>query len=101
MSKIGLSETYIQAIWNIYLNSKRVIKVGKYISEFLPVTKGFKQGCWSPTLFKIYKQEALSELEKKGLQEWGVKVKENSLTILLNMNLNKTKYAVIKNDWEL
>ena len=66
MTKIGLSKVYIRAVWNLYRNAKSGVKVGNVISELFTVSKGLKQGCClSPSLFKIYIQEALTEWRKR------------------------------------
>jgi hypothetical protein len=51
----------------LYENSFSKIKIGKQLSSgFYTTTKGLRQGCsLSPTLFKIYIQNALENWQKK------------------------------------
>lgn len=82
LTKIGLSKTYIRAIRNIYKNPESVVKVGNKISKPFKVTKGLKQGCcMSPTLFKIYIQEALENWRKK-CSGMGIDIGDKCLTTL-------------------
>lgn len=79
----GIGKRYIRAINNIYEHTKGVIKLGKYLSDPFPITKGLRQGCClSPTLFKIYVQEALKTWIKK-CSGMGIEIGENCLFTLL------------------
>jgi len=50
----------IRAIKRLYENTVSKIKIGKQLFLGFNVTKGLQQGCsLSPTLFKIYIQNAL------------------------------------------
>ena len=61
LRKRGINENYIRSIYNIYKNTECVVKSGQQVSKKIKITKGLKQGCsMSPTLFKIYVQEALN-----------------------------------------
>jgi len=126
LTKIGLEKTYIRAIQNIYRRPECTIKIGKKTTKPFAVTKGLKQGCCvSPTLFKIYIQEALREWRQK-CTGMGVEVNGQCLATLffaddqviianseddidymlrklreeygkwgMNMNLKKTEYMCI------
>lgn len=128
MTKIGLNGVYIRSIWNLYRNAKSAVKCGNLISETFPVTKGLKQGCClSPTLFRIYIQEALTQWRRQ-VSGMGIDISNDYLTTLffaddqvvvagdeddmdfmfrklldsykkwgLNINLKKTEYLVVGN----
>jgi hypothetical protein len=50
----------------LYENSFSKIKIGKQLSSEFYIQKGLRQGCsLSPTLFKIYIQNALENWQKK------------------------------------
>ncbi len=129
LTKADLSKIYIEAIMNMYRNAKGAIKMRNTISDPFPVTKGLRQGCsLSPTLFKIYIQEALTNWRRKCTQ-MGIKIGNSYLTSLffaddqviiandeedmdymirkltaeyeewgLTINLNKTEYLKIKDE---
>jgi hypothetical protein len=62
----NVSNNIIMAIKRLYENSFSKIKTGKQLSSVFYVTKGLRQGCsLSPTLFKIYIQNALENWQKK------------------------------------
>ena len=78
LMEIGLNTVYVKAIWNLYVNSHSVVKVGNAFSNLFHTTKGLKQGCsLSPTLFKIYLQEALNNWSRK-IAGMGIKISSNS-----------------------
>lgn len=82
LKKTGLNNTYIRAIWNLYKDATSVIKMGAIRSEPFSINKGLKQGCsLSPTLFKIYIQEALSEWRNK-IANMGLYLDDKCLTSL-------------------
>ena len=79
----GLSKTYVRAIWNMYKDSKSLVKMGNARSEKFHTTKGLKQGCsLSPTLFKIYIQEAIYNWKRK-MAGMGIQMDEQCLITLL------------------
>lgn len=83
LTKRGISETYIRCIYKIYKNTECVVKVGSQISNRIKITKGLKQGCsMSPTLFKIYVQEAISEWCKK-CSGMGIEMGQTNLYTML------------------
>jgi hypothetical protein len=62
----NVSNSIIRAIKRLYENSFSKIKIGKQLSSGFYVTKGLRPGCsLSPTLFKIYIQNALENWQKK------------------------------------
>lgn len=66
LEKSSINYTLICAVQELYKNTRSRIKMGKYITEEFPVTKGLRQGCCiSPTLFKIYVACALKQWKRK------------------------------------
>ena len=62
----NIKNSIIKAIKRLYENSFSKIKIGKQLSSGFCVTKGLRQGCsLSPTLFKMYIQNALENWQKK------------------------------------
>ena len=62
----NVSSSIIKAIKRLYENSFSKIKIGKQVSLGFYITKGLRQACsLSPTLFKIYIQNALENWQKK------------------------------------
>jgi hypothetical protein len=60
------SNSIIRAIKRLYESSFSKVKIGKQLSSGFCVTKGLRHGCsLSPTLFKIYIQNALENWQKK------------------------------------
>ena len=60
------SNSIIMATKRLYENSFFKIKIGKQLSPGFYLTKGLRQGCsLSPTIFKIYIQNALEHWQKK------------------------------------
>ena len=67
----------------LYKECKSVVKVGSTLSEKFLVNKGLRQGCCiSPTLFKIYIEEALKRWKKK-CKVLGVQMDDDILCSLL------------------
>lgn len=82
LTKTYLSKTYIRALQNMYKNPQSRVKTGNTFSKPFNVTKGLKQGCClSPTLFKIYIQEALCKWRQK-CSGMGLKINDHCLTML-------------------
>ena len=66
LQNTNINHTLIQAIQEIYRDSKIKIKIGKKVSAGFTVSKGLRQGCCiSPTLFKIYIDTVLQQLKRK------------------------------------
>ena len=62
----NINSNIIRAIKRLYEKSFSKIKIGKQLSSGFYITKGLRQGCsLSPTLFKIYIQNALENWQKK------------------------------------
>jgi hypothetical protein len=62
----NISNSLIRAIKRLYENSFSKIRIGKQLSLGFYVTIGLRQGCsLSPTVFKIYIQNALEKWQKK------------------------------------
>jgi hypothetical protein len=60
MNSSTVNTRLIEAIKSFYKGSSSKIKVGNLITKGFKVTKGLRQGCsLSPTLFKIYLEQAL------------------------------------------
>jgi len=72
----------IKAVKTLYGGAKTKIKQGKIISHGFMPTKGLKQGCClSPTLFKIFLEQALNEWKQK-CRTMGLPLNENTLYTL-------------------
>ncbi|XP_072377251.1 uncharacterized protein [Diabrotica undecimpunctata] len=83
LKRSGLDSTYIRAIYKLYENAVSCVKIGTRTSNKFKVTKGLKQGCClSPTLFKIYVQEALRNWRNK-CRFMGIEVGQETLYTLL------------------
>ena len=83
LRKRGINENYIRSIYNIYKNTECVVKSGQQVSKKIKITKGLKQGCsMSPTLFKIYVQEALNQWCKK-CSRMGIEMGESNFYTML------------------
>jgi len=77
-------------IKRLYENSFSKIKIGKQLSPGFYVTKGLRQGCsLSPTLIKIYIQNALEHWQKK-CARMGLEIQDT--TIYEGWNFNSGKY---------
>jgi hypothetical protein len=62
----NISTSISRGIKRLYENSFSKIKIGKQLSSGFHVTKGLRQGrSLSPTLFKIYIENALENWQKK------------------------------------
>lgn len=82
LTRTDINKGYIRALHNIYKNPKSAVKTQNTFSEPFRVTKGLKQGCClSPTLFKIYIQEALQKWRQK-CSGMGIKVGNEYLSTL-------------------
>ena len=63
---LQINSNIIRTIKRLYEKSFSKIKIGKQLSSGFYLTKGLRQGCsLSPTLFKIYIQNALENWQKK------------------------------------
>jgi hypothetical protein len=67
----------------LYESSFSKIKIGKQLSSGFCVTKGLQQGCsLSPTLFKIYIQNALENWQKK-CAKMGLEIQDMTIYSML------------------
>ena len=70
-------------IKRLYENSFSKIKIGKQLSPGFYVTKGLRQGCsLSPTLIKIYIQNALEHWQKK-CARMGLEIQDTTIYSML------------------
>ena len=66
LDEIKIDTKLITAVKNLYKGGISKIKIGNKIAKGIEVTKGLRQGCClSPTLFKIYLQQALKYWKRK------------------------------------
>lgn len=129
LEEIKINGTVIKALRKFYEGSTIKIKNGQKVSRGIVITKGLRQGCCiSPTLFKIYVENALKTWKRK-CGGMGVKMNGKEIIALqfaddqvimtenrenlqvmtemirneynkwgLTMNMNKTKYLCIGED---
>lgn len=82
MENQGISPKNINAVKKLYKNVTARIKVGGKLTGEVTVNKGLKQGCCiSPTLFKVYLNEALTTWRKK-CRGMGVRIGDDTLYTL-------------------
>ena len=75
----NISSSIIRVIKRLYENSFSKIKIGKQLSSGSYITKGLRQGCsLSPTLFKIYIQNALENWQKK-CAKMGLEIQDTTI----------------------
>jgi len=79
----NISNNIIMAIKRLYENFFSKIKIGKQLSSGFYVTQGLRQGCsLSPTLFKIYIQNALEHWQKK-CARMGLEIQDTTIYSML------------------
>jgi len=79
----NIGNSIIMAIKRLYENPFSKIKIGKQLSSGFYVTKGLQQGCsLSPTLFKIYIQNALEHWQKK-YARMGLEIQDTTIYSML------------------
>jgi hypothetical protein len=79
----NISNSIIRAIKRLYENSSTKIKVGKHFSSGFYITKGLREGCsLSPTLFKLYIQNALENWQKK-CAKMGLEIQDMTIHSML------------------
>lgn len=82
LERVDISKSLIKAIQNLYRHSLARIKIKNKVSTEFRITKGLRQGCClSPTLFKIYLEEALKGWKKK-CRHMGVLVGDKNIYTL-------------------
>ena len=78
----NISSSIIRTIKRLYENSFSRIEIGKQLPSGFHITKGLRQGCsLSPTLFKIYIQNALENWQKK-CAKMGLEFQDTSIYTL-------------------
>ncbi len=61
----GINGNFLQLIQSIYDNTECAVKLGSKHTKFFKCSRGVRQGCpLSPTLFNIYINDLIDELEK-------------------------------------
>ena len=81
LMSVGINGKILKAIQSFYTDVKCAVKVNEYVTPFLCVPQGVKQGCkLSPTLFSLYINDLASEIKQMNL---GVDIDELQLSILL------------------
>lgn len=94
-----INNTAIQAIRQLYNQALSRIKIGNNVSETFYVTKGLRQGCClSPTLFKIYLNEALKKWRKSCS---GMGIELNNDTHLYTLHFADDQVAVAQDKEDL
>jgi len=79
----NISNSIIRTIKKLYENSFSKIKIGKQHSSGFYITKGLRQGCsLSPTLFKIYIQNALENWQEK-CAKMGLEIQDRTIYSML------------------
>lgn len=83
LEQTNINNGLIKAVKKLYTNSTTKIRVGKTITEGFNITKGLKQGCCiSPTLFKIYLEQAL-KIWKRKCNGMGIPLNDNTTLFTL------------------
>jgi hypothetical protein len=83
MERNGVSTVYINDVKRLYKNTRSCIRIKNQISQSFIVTKGLCQGCCiSPTLFKIFPNEALKNWIRK-CKYMGININEGYVYTLL------------------
>ena len=79
---MGIKGKLWRVVRSLYANNRSCVFLEGNSSEFFSINQGFSQGCTlSPTLFLIYINGLLNEIEK--CPELGVKFTKNKLSGLL------------------
>ena len=82
MWEMGIKGKMWRVVRSLYVNNRSCVYLDGKSSEFFTVNQGVAQGCTlSPTLFLIYINGLLCEIEKS--QHLGVKFSENNMPGLL------------------
>ena len=67
LSSLGLSGKILHGIQSLYTDVKCAVNVNTYVTSFLDVNLGFKQGCkLSPTLFALYINDLAEDIKNLG-----------------------------------
>jgi len=87
----NISNSISRVIKRLYENSFSEFKIGKQLSSGFYVTKGLRQTCsLSPTLFKIYIQNALEERFSNFFQVGTTFISQNVLRTTLLLGLSNS-----------
>jgi len=79
----NIGKSIIRAIKRLCENYFSKIKIGKQLSSAFYLTKGLRKGCsLSPTLFKIYIQNALENWQKK-CAKMGLEIQDTTIYTML------------------
>ena len=82
LEKTNISITLIKAVQELYKNNTSQVKKGQTVSKGFSINKGLKQGCClSPTLFKIYLEQALKTWKRK-CEQMGILLNDSILYTL-------------------
>ena len=81
LMSLGITGKILKAIQSLYTEVQCVVKVNDYLTPFIDVPQGVKQGCkLSPTLFSLYINDLANEIKEMGL---GIGIDDLQLSILL------------------
>ena len=81
LTSLGLSGKILQGIHSLYSDVKCAVKVNTYMTSFLDVNLGVKQGCkLSPTLFALYINDLAQDIKNLGC---GIDLEIGQLSLLL------------------
>lgn len=82
LEKTNINITLIKAVQELYKDNTSKIKKGQTLSKGFNINKGLKQGCClSPTLFKIYLEQAL-KIWKRKCEQMGIPLNDYVLYTL-------------------
>lgn len=78
---LGIKGKIFKAVQSLYTDLRCAIKVNDYMTPFVDVYQGVKQGCkLSPTMFSLYINDLANEIKELNL---GVDIGDMQLSILL------------------
>ena len=81
LSSLGLSGKILHGIQSLYTDVKCAVNVNTYVTSFLDVNLGVKQGCkLSPTLFALYINDLAEDIKNLGC---GIDIDVGQLSLLL------------------
>ena len=100
LEKSPINNTVITAVKQLYDQATSRIKLGNKLSENFLVTKGLRQGCClSPTLFKIYLNEALKRW-RRACGGMGIQLNDDKTLYTLHFADDQVVVASDKEDLE-
>lgn len=78
---LGINGKILKAVQSLYEDVKCAVKVNEYLTPFIDVQQGVKQGCkLSPTLFSLYINDLAKEIKQMNLD---VDIDDYQLSILM------------------